>query len=82
MPKYSIKRITSEIVDLFCGYGKATLRIVGISMLLILFCLILYIFTGLNYQANALSIIQIKSPSKTLIFVFQVYITQWLRLQL
>ncbi len=52
MPKYSIKRITSKIVDLFCGYGEAPLRIVGISMLLILVCAILYTFTGLNYQGS------------------------------
>lgn len=52
MPRYSIKRITSKIVDLFCGYGEAPLRIVGISMLLILVCAILYTFTGLNYQGS------------------------------
>jgi hypothetical protein len=55
MPKYSIKRLTSKIVDLFCGYGEAPLRIVGISMLLILFCAILYTFTGLNYQGEFLA---------------------------
>jgi hypothetical protein len=52
MPKYSLKRVTSKVVDLFCGYGEAPLRIVGISMLLILFCAILYTFTGLNYQGD------------------------------
>lgn len=50
MPPLSLKRITSKIVDLFCGYGEDPLRIVGISMLMILFCAILYTFTGLNYQ--------------------------------
>jgi len=52
MPKYSVKRATSKVVDLFCGYGEAPLRIVGISMLLILVCAILYTFTGLNYQGE------------------------------
>ncbi|TWX55668.1 ion channel [Colwellia hornerae] len=55
MPQYSIKRITSKVVDLFCGYGEDPLRIVGISMLLILFCAILYTFTGLNYQGTFLA---------------------------
>jgi hypothetical protein len=55
MPKYSLKRLTSKIVDLFCGYGEAPLRIVGISILLILFCAILYTFTGLNYQGEYLA---------------------------
>jgi hypothetical protein len=50
MPMFSIKRITSKIVDLFCGYGEDPLRIVGISILLILCCAIIYTFTGLNYQ--------------------------------
>jgi hypothetical protein len=55
MPKYSLKRLTSKTVDLFCGYGEAPLRIVGISILLILFCAILYTFTGLNYQGEFLA---------------------------
>ena len=55
MPQYSLKRMTSKIVDLFCGYGEAPLRIVGISMLLILVCAILYTFTGLNYQDTFLA---------------------------
>jgi len=55
MPQYSFKRITSKIVDLFCGYGEDPLRIVGFSMLLILFCAILYTFTGLNYQGEYLA---------------------------
>lgn len=55
MPKYSIKRITSKTVDLFCGYGEAPLRIVGISILLIIICAILYTFTGLNYQDTFLA---------------------------
>lgn len=52
MPKYSAKRITSRIVDLFCGYGEAPLRIVGISILMIIICALLYTFTGLSYQGE------------------------------
>ena len=52
LPKYSIKRMTSKIIDLFCGYGEAPLRIVGISICMILCCALLYAFTGLNYQGE------------------------------
>lgn len=55
MPKNSLARITSKLVDLFCGYGEAPVRIVGISMLLILICATLYTFTGLNYRGEIVS---------------------------
>ncbi|MFT5759089.1 MAG: hypothetical protein ACI9LM_003838 [Alteromonadaceae bacterium] len=55
LPKVSIKRFTSKFVDLFCGYGEAPLRIIGISMLIILICAMLYTFTGLNYQGTVLA---------------------------
>lgn len=51
-PKFSFKRISSKVVDLFCGYGEAPLRIVGISILIILCCACLYCFTGLNYNGE------------------------------
>jgi hypothetical protein len=68
MPRYSRKRITSKIVDLFCGYGEDPLRIVGISMLLIFFCAILYTFTGLNYQGAYLAYSPDQSPSENFNF--------------
>ncbi|MFD2167019.1 ion channel [Thalassotalea euphylliae] len=52
LPKYSIKRISSKVVDLFCGYGEAPVRIVGISICMIIVCAFLYLFTGLNYQGE------------------------------
>lgn len=54
-PKYSIKRLTSKCIDLFCGYGEAPLRIIGISIIIILICATLYTFTGLNYQNEIVS---------------------------
>jgi len=50
LPRYSLKRIISKMVDLFCGYGEAPLRIIGLSMAIILVCAILYAFTGLSFQ--------------------------------
>jgi hypothetical protein len=54
-PKFSVKRLTSKCIDLFCGYGEAPLRIIGISMIIILICAMLYTFTGLSYQGTIVS---------------------------
>lgn len=61
MPRYSIARMNSKLVDIFCGYGEAPIRIVGISMMLILFCATLYTFTGLDFQGEVLSYDSAKS---------------------
>jgi len=55
MRKNSLKRINSKLIDLFCGYGEAPVRIVGISVLLILICATLYTFTGLSYQGETIA---------------------------
>ncbi|WP_448569953.1 ion channel [Thalassotalea ganghwensis] len=55
MPRYSFRRLGSKIIDLFCGYGEAPLRIVGISLMFIFLCALLYAYTGLNYQGKVLS---------------------------
>ncbi|WP_448213438.1 ion channel [Colwellia sp. MEBiC06753] len=51
-PKYSVKRFNSKVVDLFCGYGEAPLRIIGISIAMIILCALLYAITGLNYRGE------------------------------
>ena len=55
MPKFSFKRLGSKIVDVFCGYGEAPLRIVFISIIMIIICASIYTFTGLNYQGNIIA---------------------------
>ncbi|QQX81036.1 pentapeptide repeat-containing protein [Shewanella sp. KX20019] len=52
MPKRCFKRFLSKSIDLFCGYGEAPLRVIGFSMVLILFSAILYFFTGLNFDGE------------------------------
>jgi len=52
MPKYSFHRIISKMIDLFCGYGEAPLRVIGFSMGLIIVCAIFYLFTGLSYDGK------------------------------
>lgn len=66
MPKFSIQRFNSKIVDLFCGYGEDPIRIVGISVFLIMVCASLYTFTGLNYQGEVISYDSSKSFSDNL----------------
>lgn len=56
LPRYSMKRFLSKLVDLFCGYGEAPLRIISLSILIIFICAVLYSFTGLNYQDHTQSI--------------------------
>lgn len=71
LPRGSVKRFSSKVVDLFCGYGEAPLRIIGISIMMILVCAMLYAFTGLNYQGE----IQTFSDKLTLIENFQLFLS-------
>lgn len=61
LPRYSLKRFLSKMVDLFCGYGEAPLRIVGLSLLIIFCCAVIYTFTGINYQGELLSMYKLDS---------------------
>ncbi|MFT5705245.1 MAG: hypothetical protein ACI8SK_001200 [Shewanella sp.] len=49
MPQYSYKRMVSKVIDIFCGYGEAPLRVIGFSMGLIMISAMFYFFTGLSY---------------------------------
>jgi len=74
LPRYSNKRFYSKMTDLFCGYGEAPVRIVGISMGLILFCALLYSFTGLSYQGEVQAVSASLSISENLnIFYSSLY---------
>ncbi|HHQ4689450.1 TPA: ion channel [Aeromonas veronii] len=54
LPFWSTQRFTSWVVDLFCGYGEAPMRVVLFSLLLIFICSIFYFFCGLNFAGNHL----------------------------
>jgi hypothetical protein len=62
LPRYSLKRNISKLVDIFCGYGEAPLRIIGLSIAIIFLCAIMYTFTGLSYNGD----IQAISAEQTL----------------
>ncbi|MDG2392089.1 MAG: potassium channel family protein, partial [Thalassotalea sp.] len=55
MPKRSLARCMSKVVDLFCGYGEEPLRVVNFSIILILICSLLYLFTGIQFEGNVYS---------------------------
>lgn len=50
MPRYSLKRFISKIVEFSCGYGERPLRIVLISALVIIVFSMVFFLTGLNYN--------------------------------
>lgn len=52
LPRWSMKRFSSKMVDIFCGYGEDPIRIIMLSILMIFICSLLYAFTGLNYQGE------------------------------
>jgi len=62
LPRYSTKRIISKLVDIFCGYGEAPLRIIGLSIAIIMVCAVIYAFTGLSFQDS----VQAVSATQTL----------------
>ncbi|MDN3610788.1 ion channel [Vibrio ostreicida] len=44
LPRLSLKRMVSKVVDLFCGYGEDPMRVVLFSIFLILVCALAYFF--------------------------------------
>ena len=70
LPRYSIKRMVSKIVDIFCGYGEAPLRIIGLSIAIIFICAIIYTFTGLSYNGTVLAASSDQSMQENLSFFF------------
>ncbi|MDP6037537.1 MAG: pentapeptide repeat-containing protein [Candidatus Latescibacteria bacterium] len=49
MPKWSIPRIWSWLVEMLCGYGEIPYRIIGSSITYILFNAFIYIFFGMHH---------------------------------
>jgi len=52
LPRFSTQRFFSKLIDIFCGYGEAPLRIIGFSLALIICCALTYMFTGLNFEGE------------------------------
>lgn len=56
LPVYSFQRITSKMVDWFCGYGERPLNVVLFSLLLIGISTFVYFFLGLSSNGQLLQI--------------------------
>ncbi|MDP2562411.1 ion channel [Psychrobium sp. 1_MG-2023] len=50
LPRLSLQRFISKIVDLFCGYGEQPIRVVSFTWAVIIIFSILFFFTGLDYD--------------------------------
>lgn len=55
MPRYSIKRALSKIVDLFCGYGEQPLRVVTFTWAVIFAFAVMFFFSGLQYSGQPIA---------------------------
>ena len=56
LPKYSMQRIASKVVDWFCGYGERPLNVVLFSLLLIGICTFVYFFLGISSNGQLLQL--------------------------
>jgi len=70
LPRYSLKRNISKLVDIFCGYGEAPLRIIGLSIAIIFLCAIMYTFTGLSYNGDIQAISAEQTLSENISFFY------------
>lgn len=70
LPRYSLKRFISKLVDIFCGYGEAPVRIVGLSIFIIFICAILYSFTGVSYQGTVYQVSSSQTMSENISLFF------------
>ena len=53
LPLFSSKRFFSKMVDLMCAYGESPARVIGISIVLILFCSVFYFFLSVDNEGLA-----------------------------
>lgn len=67
LPKYSLHRLTSKVVDVFCGYGEKPLRVVGFSITIIFLFSLIYWFMGIQDSQHSIQFYYGHSFSKNLI---------------
>ncbi len=56
MPKYSIKRFLSKLIDLLCGYGEKPYRVLASAFTLVFTISVLQFFAGLKLKDEILKI--------------------------
>lgn len=55
-PLFSVNRLTSKCIDLFCGYGERPGNVVIFSLILIVVCACLYSSLGLYFEGQLLQL--------------------------
>ncbi len=55
MPLWSINRIISKIVDMFCGYGELPMRVVAFTWSVLISFTFLFFFSGLIYNGEVIA---------------------------
>ncbi len=54
MPKYSIQRLSSKVIDLLCGYGEKTFRVIGMAAAFVILNSFAYFAFGIKYGEEIL----------------------------
>mgnify|MGYP001157305053 FL=1 len=52
MPKWSVNRFWSKLVDIICGYGEDPLRVIGCSLAVVIGCALIFCLTGMSHGGN------------------------------
>jgi hypothetical protein len=52
MPKWSIKRFWSRLVDIICGYGEDPIRVIGFSIAVVVISALIFCITGMTHGDN------------------------------
>lgn len=70
-PYFSIRRFSSKVVDLFCGYGEDPFKVVTFSWLLIFLSSLFYYFFGLRFAGEFQIFSMHNSLEENTIFFFE-----------
>ena len=65
-PKYSKQRIVSKFVDIFCGYGERPINVISFSIMLIMFCAVLFFLFGVQSSNGVIQLSLDNSLSENL----------------
>lgn len=67
MPLWSWPRFFAKMVDIFCGYGEAPIRVISFSVLFILICSVFYFFLHINTGGHSIGYDPMVSPYENLL---------------
>lgn len=74
MPRWSVRRVLSKLVDIVCGYGERPLRIIIFSNMVILLFSCLYFLAGLSFSGEQLGFdAQLPLLENTMAFLNSIY---------